>query len=198
LIEKYKKHNLDLSQIETVDYVWNGEKISDLISERFKWVIASHLIEHTPDFIGFLTECENLLEKNGVISLAVPDKRYCFDHKRELTALSGVIDAIGNEIHTKGAVADYFVNVVMKNKEIAWSVNEKKDVFENVHSYIDAINAMDAVEGGEYLDIHAWVFTLETFLKIIKDLKALNFINLDVLDFDETDGHEFYVRLIKR
>ncbi len=65
LIQKYKNHNVTLDIIEDVDYVWSGEPLSKLIPEKFDWIIASHVIEHTPDFIGFLNECEELLIEGG-------------------------------------------------------------------------------------------------------------------------------------
>jgi len=74
---KYADHGVDVAAIEEVDYVWRGESLEALVGgERFAWIIASHVIEHVPDFIGFLGSCERILAPGGVLSLAVPDKRY--------------------------------------------------------------------------------------------------------------------------
>ena len=59
LIEKYTSHKVNVDNIEEVDFVWNGQSYKDLTgqSKFYDWVIAAHVIDHTPDFIGFLKKC---------------------------------------------------------------------------------------------------------------------------------------------
>jgi len=91
---KYADHGVDTSAIEEVDYIWRGEPLEQLVGGvRFQWIVASHVIEHVPDLIGFLNSCERILAHGGLLSLAVPDKRYCFDCQRENSSLARVIDA---------------------------------------------------------------------------------------------------------
>lgn len=94
LVNKYRHHGVDIDAIEEVDYVWRGEKYAWLTgkTKHYDWIIASHVIEHTPDLIGFLKECDSILKDDGVVSLAIPDKRFCFDHFRPITGVSKVID----------------------------------------------------------------------------------------------------------
>ena len=66
------------------------------MKHAYDWIVASHLVEHTPDLIGFLNDCDSLLKENGVLSLAIPDQRYCFDYFRPLTGIGHVIDAAQN------------------------------------------------------------------------------------------------------
>ena len=40
------------------------------------------MIEHTPDLIAFLADCDAVLKDTGVLSLVIPDKRYSFDRFR--------------------------------------------------------------------------------------------------------------------
>ena len=90
---KYADHGVDVAAIEEVDYVWSGQPLEELVGEaRFDWIIASHVIEHVPDLVGFLNSCGRILAPDGLLSLAIPDKRYCFDCQRENTALGRVID----------------------------------------------------------------------------------------------------------
>ena len=115
LIAKYTGHKVNLENIEEVDFIWRGEKYSELTgkNKHYDWIIASHLIEHTPDLIGFLTNCDTILKDDGVISLVVPDKRYCFDHYRPITGISKIIDnhLLKNKIHTPGAVAEHHLRI---------------------------------------------------------------------------------------
>ncbi len=66
---------VNLENIEEVDFVWLGELLHELVGcqQSYDWIIASHVIEHSPDLIIFLVECESLLKPDGV--LAVTFKR---------------------------------------------------------------------------------------------------------------------------
>ena len=81
LREKYKGQNVDISNIEQVDYVWSGEPLDILTGKEnyYDWIVASHVIEHTPDFLSFVQQCEIMLKPGGLLCLAVPDHRYGFD-----------------------------------------------------------------------------------------------------------------------
>jgi len=49
------------------------------VLSRFDYCLASHVIEHIPNPIAFFQSIAHLLKPGGVLSLAVPDKRYTFD-----------------------------------------------------------------------------------------------------------------------
>jgi hypothetical protein len=199
LIAKYKDHHVDLANIEEVDFVWQGGSYPELVgkTKHYDWIIASHLIEHTPDLIGFLNDCDSILKEDGVISLVIPDKRFCFDHYRPITGLSRIIDSHFWECtrHTPGTVAEYFLNVVSQSGKIAWnSHTHGEHVF--VHSIDDALQGIQsALHGNTYLDVHAWCFVPHSFRLIIHDLHSLGLISLKELDFYSTDGCEFFVTL---
>jgi 2-polyprenyl-3-methyl-5-hydroxy-6-metoxy-1,4-benzoquinol methylase len=199
LIAKYKDHNLNLGKIEDVDFIWHGESYQDLTgkSKYYDWIIASHVIEHTPDLIGFLNSCDSVLKDNGVISLAIPDKRYCFDHYRPITGISKIIDNHFQKstIHTPGTVGEYFLNVVSKSGKIAWDSHTEGE-YNFVHSIENALQGMDAVVNeNAYLDVHAWCFVPHSFRLIIQDLFNLGLISVKEMGFFSTDGCEFYITL---
>src|SRR5690606_33473322 len=81
LVGKYRGHGVDVDLIEDVDFVWSGESYAELTgkSSHYDWIIASHVIEHVPDLVGFVKACAEVLHDGGVLALAVPDKRFCFD-----------------------------------------------------------------------------------------------------------------------
>ena len=201
LVEKYKDHGVQLDNIEEVDFVWSGQSFKELTggTGQYDWIIASHVIEHTPDLIGFLNECESILKPSGVLSLAIPDKRYCFDHFRPVTGLGKIIDAhlTRDTIHTPGNVAEYFMNVVAKDGSIAWDGNGPGD-YRFIHGLQEASWGIEAVQKHRaYLDIHAWCFVPHSFRLLVQDLHALKFIHLRESFFQPTIGHEFFVTLSK-
>ncbi len=199
LIAKYKDHHLNLENIEDVDFVWQGETYLELTgtSKHYDWIIASHVIEHAPDLICFLNDCDSILKDDGVISLVVPDKRYCFDHYRPITGISKIIDShfSKNKIHTPGTAAEYYLNVVSKSGSIAWNSSTAGE-YKFVHSLRDALQGMKSVLNEKaYLDVHAWCFVPHSFRLIIHDLYCLGFIPFQEVGFFPTEGCEFYVTL---
>ena len=54
-----------------------------------------------------------------IVLLVIPDKRYCFDFLREKSSLARVVDALGRNNHTEGAIAEYFLTVASKNGNLA-------------------------------------------------------------------------------
>jgi len=122
---KYQGHGLNLDNIEEVDFVWQGQPLPELIGKTqcYDWIIASHVVEHIPDLISFLRQCEQLLKPNGVLSLVVPDKRYCFDYFQPLSTTGMLIDAYtqNRKRPSAGQVFDHFANAATANGAIAWS-----------------------------------------------------------------------------
>jgi predicted SAM-dependent methyltransferase len=199
LVEKYRPHGINVDNIEEVDFIWDGRSYTELVGRRhvYDWIIGSHVLEHTTDLIGFLNDCDSLLKKDGVLSLAVPDKRHCFDHFRPLTGIGRVIDAGRNpqRIHSAGTAVEYFLTVVSKGHRIAWDANEKGK-FKLVHSLEEAKQAVRVVsERGSYLDLHEWCFTPTSFRLMMRDLFELGLIQLKELAFHPSQGSEFYIAL---
>ena len=201
LIEKYRPHGAAVEKIEEVDFVWDGRPYPEIIGARhlYDWIIGSHVLEHTTDLIGFLNDCDSLLKEDGVLSLAVPDKRRCFDRFRPLTGIGRVIDAARNppKVHSGGMAAEYYLTSVTRGGGIAWDAKDKGE-YKLVSSLEQAKQAIyDAGERGIYLDIHEWCFTPTSFRLMMRDLFELGFIQLKELAFHRTEGCEFYVALAR-
>ncbi len=199
LMAKYKEHGVDIDSIEEVDFIWQGERYLELTgsAKQYEWIIASHVIEHTPDLIGFLNDCDTVLKDDGVISLAVPDKRYCFDHFRPLAGISTIIDGHTQELvdHTQGTVAEYYLNVVSRSKEIAWACGAVGD-YKFLYSHNEALQKIkQAAEDDAYVDVHAWCFVPHSFRLMIRDLFDLGFIPFKEVGFHSTEGCEFFITL---
>lgn len=202
LREKYKNHGVNIDNIEEVDYIWQGGSYLELTKKReyYDYIIASHLIEHTTDLISFFQDCTEMLKPDGKIALAIPDKRYCFDHFRTITDIGKVIDDYFQERknHSVGSVAEYYMDIVRRNADIAWLNGGTDDKFEFFHTVKDAMNGIDGVvKKGEYHDIHEYRFIPESFYLLMEDLRSLGFINLEITSISKTIGHEFFVTLEK-
>lgn len=199
LVEKYRDHGVDLDRIETVDHVWTGQPLTELISDhgQYDWIIASHVIEHVPNFIGFVNQCAILLKPDGVLSLAVPDLRYSFDCLRWPTTTGELIqaDLDKRRRHAPGKVFDYFATVVKRNGHIVWADPGPGD-FTSVHTFEQAAQLMRrAIETEIYCDFHTWVFTPTSFRMAVADLRQLGLLDLGEKSFLDTVSGEFHVTL---
>lgn len=197
LIAKYNAHGVNTSRIEDVDYIWSGQRLSSIVgeSQSFDWIIASHVIEHTPDLVGFLQSCQDLLAPGGVVSLAIPDKRYCFDFFRERTSLAQVIDAReqARSNHSVGTAAEHFLNAVAKDGAIAWGAGYPGE-YQFANGIDHARIAMASLQTA-YVDCHAWVFTPWSFRLMMRDLRDLGYLRLKEVAFHDSVGCEFFVAL---
>ena len=116
---------VDTSKIVEVDYIWGAQSLPDLVGNEapFDYAIASHVIEHVPDLIGWLKELHAILKPGGILSLAIPDKRFCFDYRRDLTKPADILEAYLRRSRKPSPrqVFDHLASAVARQGAIAWS-----------------------------------------------------------------------------
>ncbi len=202
LREKYSNWGVDVSAIEDVDYVVGSKGLLAAIGKEstFDFIIASHVIEHVPDVVKFLVDCEKLLKFGGVLSLVVPDKRFCFDALKPHTTTGQILQAYfeKRERHSAGTIFDAHALHAKKGDAIVWSNNASVSDLTFVHTIQEAKNIMENyMLGNEYMDVHAWQFTPPSFEIIISDLIQLGYIGFEMAASFDTVGYEFFVSLRK-
>lgn len=206
LIERYAAMGLDTSRIEEVDYIWDGRSYSEVTGKTnsYDYIIASHVIEHVPDFVGFLRDCSKMLKMNGVLSLAVPDKRFTLDHFRMVTTTGKVINDFlrGEKYGSVGALTDYWNHVVRRNGLTSWSRARDrvlKKEYEFVHDAEFNRRAFEDCVGKEQTahDFHQNVFTPASFELLIYELWEYGLIDLKISTLYDTTAEEFIVQMNK-
>jgi predicted SAM-dependent methyltransferase len=203
LRSKYQGHDVDLDSIEEVDFVWHGEPFQELIGKTgcYDWIIASHVIEHVPDLISYLQQCEILLKSTGILSLVIPDKRYCFDYFSSTSSTGNVLDAYAEKRirPSHGQIFDHLSNACKRNGKITWSSDGMDGADELVHTFAVAqAHWARSVSTMDYIDVHCWRFTPASFRLMVSDLRGLGLINLEIKAEFDTTGCEFYVSLGKK
>lgn len=197
-----KYHDVTPENIEDVDYIWQGEPLDELVPEReFDGLILSHVGEHLPDWIGFLHAAAKLLKPEGIIALALPDLRLCFDFFRPRSTTGEIIAADGRTRHRLSTFFDDWAYHTERDKHGGWSRGIAIDQlgFELPHSLSDAyrrfrdISAMPKNAG--YADNHGWCFTPRSFELIILELNLLGLSPWAISHIEPADGIEFYVWL---
>lgn len=197
LVEKYRQMGVDTGKVVPVDYVWRGERYSDLVGEtRFDWIVASHVIEHVPDLIAFVNQCAEILSEDGVLTLAVPDRRYTFDYFRPETSLSELIDAHlqGRTVSSPGAVAAHFLYFSELAGHGTW--NSAAEAEPTLLIPPDqATEKFELARRGTYVDTHAWTFTPSSFRLALHDLHQLGLVSVREARFHDAVECEFFVQL---
>ena len=203
LIAKYRDHGVDLNKIEDVDYVWHGEPIDELIGptglESFDYCIASHVIEHFPDLIGFLQNIERLLVPGGLLSLVVPDKRHCFDFFKPLTNTADLLEAheFKRRTHSRRTVFEFVAYSAKRGDAITWDSRQQGELG-FAHSLTQAKQMFDSYSESEpYADFHRSYFVPSSFELVVLELRALGLTTFSVAHTFDPAGCEFYVTLEK-
>jgi SAM-dependent methyltransferase len=140
----------------------------------FDWVVASHVIEHVPDVIAWLADLAELVTDDGVLVLAIPDKRYCFDTLRPVTTVGQMLHAheLGDVVPSTRAVYDYFSTTVSVDTAALWR-GEPAHATDATQSVGQAQELARRARAGEYIDCHVWLFTPDLFLSQMRELRLL-------------------------
>jgi SAM-dependent methyltransferase len=201
LVAKYADQ--DTAQIEEVDFVWHGGSIADAVPAdqhgTFDAFIASHVIEHTTDIVTFLQAAQTLIKPDGLVILAVPDKRKCFDFFRHPSSTADAIAAFQERRvrHTTRTHLDYALNVALKPGNVgAWSSYDS-DPVAPANSIDTEPQWRAAADLPYYVDAHAWVFVPSSFQLMILELSAAGYLDLRVEEVAEAETTEFYAWLRK-
>ncbi len=189
-------------QIRDVDYVWNGGELADVVGVHcpFDYVIASHVMEHVPDLLGWLHQIARVLRPRGLLAIAIPDRRFTFDFLRPTSTPGEVLDAYFRKatVPTTKHLYDNYTLACQVDKTAAWLRQIESSKLNRLHPPGLAMSFVRrALEQHEYIDCHCWVFTPKSFMEIADQLSQENLFPFTVSRFVETqyDELEFFVTL---
>ena len=201
LIEKYANDGNVIGKIVEIDFLWSDlvSKQNDSILFSFDLVLASHIIEHVPNLLGWLKCIEKMLKLGGKLLLVIPDKTFTFDFLREVSRVDQVLAADILQLEKPNAfqiLDDIFWACDLTIPQ-AWNGQKIKEP-KQIRSLGQCFEiAEKAVSEESYLDVHCWVFTPKSFSELIEYLNKNGIINLKITKLIETQHmeFEFYVEL---
>ena len=166
-----------------VDFVAKTRSLSAVLGDnKFDYFIANHVVEHIPDFIGFFKAVAESLNDGGKFFLAIPDRRFTFDHDRPETSAGHLI--VDHEDNGSVDAAEHILDSLIYHPEHL-----------NLNVY------WSDIESGRYNFVHHHhVFNYETFLdRIVKPLIRMRYFPFSVLDYHYEIGldNEFDIVLEK-
>ena len=209
LRKKYADHSklglVDLDAIVNVDFVLADCSLIEALGDKgpVDYVVASHVIEHLPDTIGWLQQIAKCLHEGGYLCLAIPDKRFTFDHFRECSTTRELIANYLQHVvlPTPAQVFDHVAHAAEVDAAAVWQGNtRKRRPIDEGHTLDNGLLlARDLMERPVFHDVHCTVFTPYSFCCLLKDLMSLNLVPYTVAEFATTQhmGTEFHVTLRK-
>lgn len=82
---------LNQTTLVEVDIIDNGERLDNVADASQDFVIANHFLEHCQNPILTIRNMLRVLRQDGILYMAVPDKRYTFDVHRPVTNLEHLL-----------------------------------------------------------------------------------------------------------
>lgn len=192
--------NVTVAEIPEIDFVASPLSTATFGGQRFDYVIASHVIEHVPDLIGWLNVLLEILSPGGRIVLAVPDRRYTFDYLRPLSTVGAILEAHVQQRSTPSfqQVYDGFSLAVKADVTKCWAAGAYAGPLERYYTREKALQlAHDTFRTGAHHDCHCWVFEHSSFMRIMDELRDIGLIRARVIaDAAPVHGeNEFHVVL---
>jgi SAM-dependent methyltransferase len=204
LKDKYQNDpSVNIDEIVEVDFVCpDGDIIKSVKGKKFDYVIASHVIEHAPNFLKFLSNIFDVLKPGGFAFFVIPDKRFTFDLNRPLTSFGNVLEnylsyAVKPSV---GAVYDHFSTAIKLDAGKVWTgtvdLSNSSRLTSSMYAWEMANNVK---KNGDYIDVHVNIFTPYSFFEILKGAIEHDIVTFEVKNFQDTlPGQlEFMVALKK-
>jgi hypothetical protein len=139
------------------------------------------------------------MSSGAALRLIVPDRRFTMDIARRETVLADVLAA--NVIRARSPqprdVVDYYCNYTEVDRDEAWRGLRPIDAgYETSRAALAISLARSAMEGA-YQDVHCWVFTPASFVRLMHALARLGMIWLECKRVYATDEGDldFFVHI---
>jgi len=202
LREKYKDDpNVRGEDIPEIDAIWGDKTLEEALGlgRRFDYALASHVMEHVPDLIAWLGEVHAVLEPDGTLRVALPDRRFTFDFLRRESEVSDALIAhvMRARAPLPGQVLESCLNHQLVDRRDMWDGGAaRQPQYERAKRLDWALYcARQVMETGVYIDVHCWVFTPLSFARLMEQLAVLGFLRFECgrIFPTERDGDEFIV-----
>jgi hypothetical protein len=210
LRQKYAPHAdkgaLALNDIVEIDLVVpENTSLPAVLGDRgpVDYVVASHVMEHIPDTIGWLNQIADCLHEGGRLCLAVPDKRFTFDHHRDVTPTRELVQnhLLRPTVPTPAQVYDHVAKVTEVDAAAVWSGRPAPATPMRDHGpAVALILAAGVARDGIYHDVHCTVYTPASFAEVIGDTILLGLVPFAFAAIEATapGGTEFFATLVKQ
>jgi hypothetical protein len=181
------------SNIVPVDYVLRGRTLSQAVTQRVDLTIASHVIEHVPDVIGWLGEIHSV---SRYLYLSVPDRRHTFDYFKPCTDAVDWIRWHDEKLDKPSyyqILRHLYYHASLKHGD-SWAANIPDD-------HLLRFTMRDAMRSARelsetYTDVHCSIFTADSFRRIFRDLRDTGLVPWSIAAISDVQQGDNEFRVI--
>ena len=190
----------NVPEVLPVDFAWGDRRLADAVGDAapFDYAIASHVIEHVPDLVAWFNELGDVLEPGGVLSLVIPDKRYCFDIRRDATEPAEIVAAHleARRRPTLAQIYDFWSKRVEVDTLAVWAGRPGFEP-EPPNDEEAFSRCQGALGHDDYIDVHATTWTPTSFVDVMATLFRLDLVPYRFAAFQPTpfNSLKFYASL---
>ncbi|MDO8444899.1 MAG: methyltransferase domain-containing protein [Deltaproteobacteria bacterium] len=140
--EDLRKHYPELGthNLVKIDVIDDGERLAGFEDQSQDFVIANHFLEHSQNPIGVVNNQLRVIKSNGILYLAIPDKRYTFDIDRPVTSFEHLVrDFEDGPGWSRRQHFEEWVTLVGKTQgieEIARRTNQLLEIDYSIHYHV--------------------------------------------------------------
>jgi SAM-dependent methyltransferase len=190
--------------VQRLDFVWEAGKALEACAPpgaKFDYIVSSHVLEHVPDFLGYLYQMRTVLRDSGVIAFALPDIRGSGEYFRRASSVGELLNAYltAQQKPSPAQTYDWYQNFFLF-RNVPLEGETLSGVERGVAKDADCL-ALAERAVAEYMDVHCWAFSKSTFADTIGELKSIGLFDFDIEALDSSaptatgHGSEFYVKL---
>jgi len=152
---------------EKIKYVCDAIDLSFIPSNKYDFLLSSHVIEHFTNPLKALIEWKRVISEGGISLIIIPHKDGSYDHNRPVSSLAHFIEDFNN-------------NTPPSDRTHLSEIVELTDII--LHPYANNIESYKnyAIEGygSRNRNAHQHVFNTESAVEMI------NYINLQILSVE--------------
>lgn len=180
--------NRDAERVVPLDYVLAGDSLAAVVDRTFDYIVASHVVEHVPNLLGWLRDIHGLLRPGGKLFVVAPDRRYCFDRDRSPTSLGGLLedDYLDREAPSPRVVFDYHYHHRHVKPSDLWNDPAAWEAAPRTSTAQQALARFEDART-RYIDCHCNVFSCREFRELLAGALDLGVQPFDVSYMRETE-----------
>ena len=173
------------------DFTTGHAPFTEVVGERrFDDAVASHVIEHVPDFVGWLWNIWSVVKEKSVVSLAIPHAERTFDARRRQSSFGDAAEAYLGAFKRPSPA-----QIIDAQTGIA-AFHDKPNPLKTAFEAFRLANHVR--QTGHYVDMHCWVFTPDSWREILRTMETYGLLGFELLDVIDHGSDEFLVHLAKR
>lgn len=197
--ESALKHTqLVLDEIVEVDYIDDGFVLATIATASQDFVIANHVLEHSPDPLGALMNWSRVLRPGGILLFSVPIGAKSFDCGRQITTVEHLAEdrelcqaGKTDLFHTRNLAhyEEYLsISLVTIRKNLGYPELTPLEKDEMLKKFCDE----------PFTDTHYHVFSVDSLKEIMGFVTEKLEPALSMIDFVKSKGGLEYIVVLKK